>query len=405
MRPVQGRRGLVPVPDARLSRFVHLHVHSPYSFLDGASPVERLLRKAKDLGMTAMALTDHNCLTGAVRFYDKAREMGIKPIVGAEVDVEGYHVTLLAQDLTGYSNLCHLLSEAHLSRPVNLPMATGDMLAKCSDGLIALSGCSKGKIPSLVAKGRSAEAREAVHFYKGVYPGRFYIELAYHPSSSGKHLVHRLAELAGETSTPVVATNDVHYAEMEEYAAHELLTAIRLIVPVDQLPGPRTVEQYLKSPAEMASLFRDVPEAVSNTLDIAERCNLDLPLGVPKFPSFQVPEGHSPQSYLRELALQGAMQVYGHNLDIISERLEHELRVIRLLGFETYFLVVWDIARFAREKGIRFQCRGSAVNSLVVHCLGISNVDPLAHDLLRALHARGPPRDAGHRHRLPAQAA
>jgi len=382
MRPVQGRRGLVPVPDARLSRFVHLHVHSPYSFLDGASPVERLLQRAKGLGMTAMALTDHNCLTGAVRFYDKAREMSIKPIIGAEVDVEGYHLTLLSQDLNGYSNLCHLLSEAHLSRPVNRPMATRDMLAKYSDGLIALSGCSRGEVPSLVAKGQSAKAREVIDFYKGIYPGRFYIELVYHPSSTGKHLVHRLVDLARETSTSVVATNDVHYAEMEEYAAHELLTAIRLIVPVDQMPEPRTVEHYLKSPAEMASLFRDVPEAINNTLDIAEQCNLDLPLGVPKFPTFQVPEGHSPQSYLKELASEGAAQVYGHIVDIISERLEHELRVISLLGFETYFLVVWDIARFAREKGIRFQCRGSAVNSLVVRCLGISNVDPLEHDLL-----------------------
>jgi error-prone DNA polymerase len=366
-----------------LKEFVHLHVHSPYSFLDGASPIERLLQKAKHFGMPAISLTDHNSLTGTIRFYDRAREMGIKPIIGAEVDVEGgYHLTLLVQDLKGYANLCHLLSEAHLAKPDSPPAATKEMLARHSSGLIALSGCSKGEIPSLVARGLPEEAKDAAAFYQSIYLKRFYIELVYHPNRDGRRSIYRLLEFARELCLPVVASNDVHYADMEEYAIHELLEAIRQIIPIEQLPNPRTVEQYLKSPAEMAALFRDIPEALSNTVAVAEQCNLELPLSEPKFPVFPLPTGHSAQSYLRKLAFEGASHKYGSLSSAILGRLEHELEVISFLGFETYFLVVWDIARFARVRGIRYQCRGSAVNSLVVYCLDISNVDPLEYDLL-----------------------
>ena len=374
---------MAAIPNPRLREFVHLHVHSPYSFLDGASPIERLLQKAKHLGMLAMALTDHNSLTGTIRFYDSAREMGIKPIIGAEVDVEGgYHLTLIAQNLRGYASLCNLLSEAHLAKRNAQPAATKDMLARHSSGLIALSGCGKGEIPSLVANGLLEAAKQTAGFYRSVYQNRFYIELVYHPNSTGRRSIYRLVQFAREQCLPVVATNDVHYAELEEYAVHELLEAIRQIVPVEQLPGPRTVEQYLKSPAEMAALFRDIPEAIRNTLALAEQCALELPLGKPKFPAFPLPAGYSAQSYLRELTLQGALRRYGSLGTAILDCLEHELEVISFLGFETYFLVVWDIARFARERGIRYQCRGSAVNSLVVYCLEISNVDPVEYDLL-----------------------
>jgi len=383
MRPVQGRTRLAAVPNARLKDFVHLHVHSPYSFLDGASSIERLLQKAKHLGMPAMAITDHNSLSGVIRFYDKAREMGIKPIIGAEVDVEdGYHLTLLAQDLKGYASLCRIISEAQLAKDDSRPVATKEMLAKHSRGLIALSDCSKGEISKLVARGLLEEAKEAARFYRSIYPNRFYIELVYHPNSSGRHSVYRLAEFAKELCLPIVATNDVHYAEMEEYTVHELLEAIRQIIPLEQLPGPRTVEQYLKSPAEMAALFRDIPEAISNTVAVADQCNLDFPLGKPKFPNSPLPSGYSAKSYLRKMTLNGALRRYGSLSAAILERLEHELEVIGFLGFETYFLVVWDIARFAKERGIRYQCRGSAVNSLVVYCLYISNVDPVEYDLL-----------------------
>ena len=350
MRSVQGGTRLAAVPNLRLKEFIHLHVHSPYSFLDGVSPIERLLQRAKHFGMPAMALTDHNSLTGTIRFYDRAREMGIKPVIGAEIDVEGgYHLTLLAQNLKGYANLCHLLSEAHLAKPDSHPAATKEMLARHSSGLIALSGCGKGEIPSLVAKGLPEEAKEAAGFYQSIYPDRFYIELVYHPNRDGRRSIYRLLEFARELCLPVVATNDVHYAEMEEYAVHELLESIRQIIPIEQLPGPRTVEQYLKSPAEMASLFRDIPEALSNTVAVAEQYNLDLPLGEPKFPVFPPPTGYSAQSYLKELTYQGASRRYGNPSTVILDRLEHELEVISFLGFETYFLVVWDIARFARS--------------------------------------------------------
>jgi len=382
---------LAAVPDTRLKEFVHLHVHSPYSFLDGASPIERLLERARHLGMPAMAVTDHNSLTGAIRFYDKAMEMGIKPIIGAEVDMEGgYHLTLLAQDLDGYASLCNLLSESRLAKCDAQPVITREMLTRHSRGLIALSGCGRGEIPSQVASGLFGEAKEATEFYRSIYPGRFYIELVYYPNRAGRRSMYHLAEFANGLGLPIVATNNVHYAEMEEYAAHELLQAIREIVPVEQLSGSRTVEQYLKPPVEMAALFRNIPEAISNTVAVAEQCNLKLPLGEPRFPVFPLPIGYTARSFLRELAFQGAWRKYRSPVKAVLDRLEHELEVISFLGFETYFLVVWDIARFARERGIRYQCRGSAVNSLVVYCLDISNVDPMAYDLLfeRFMHEK-----------------
>jgi DNA polymerase III alpha subunit len=206
--------------------------------------------------MPALAITDHNCLTGAIRFYDKAKNLGIKPIIGAEVAVEGgYHLTLLCKDLKGYSNLCRLLTEAHLSNKGGDPQVTGGMLRKYGSGLIALSGCRKGEIPTLVGKGKAEPARKAAHFYREVFGGDFFIELVHYPSREGVRNIYRLAGFAGEEHLPTVATNNVHYAETEEYAIKELLNAVDRNIPVYRLKDHRTVEQYLKSQDEMASLF------------------------------------------------------------------------------------------------------------------------------------------------------
>lgn len=376
--------------------FIHLHVHSQYSFLDGASSPDRLLGRAKTLSMPAIALTDHDRLTGAIKFYEKAKALGIKPIVGAEVTLEGgYHLTLLCKDKKGYSNLCRLLTEAHLNNKGKEPAAARDMLAKFHDGLIALSGCSKGELPVFIAKGKIDLAKEAADFYRETYGADFFIELIRYPSSESMSESYRLASFAKENGIPIVATNNVHYSEMEEYRIKELLNAIDQNVPVSQLSGYRTVEQYLKSPKEMVGLFKDLPEAIDMTEDIASRCNLELEIGELHFPRFDIPEGETDYSYLSRIAWEGALRKYGRITPEISNRLEHELSTIRKLGFCGYFLVVWDIVRWAKERGIRCQARGSAVDSLVVYVLDISTVDSIEHDLLfeRFMHdlRREPP--------------
>jgi error-prone DNA polymerase len=363
--------------------FTHLHVHSQYSFLDGASTIDKLLEKAKRLGMSALALTDHNRLTGAIKFYDKAKLIGIKPIIGAEVDLEGgYHLTLLCKDRTGYSNLCRLLTEAHLSNRGSKPCATKDSLDRFSSGLIALSGCSRGEIPSLVDEGKTQEAKQVACFFQEVFKDDYFIELIHYPSSDGKYATYVLANFAEELGIPAVATNNVHYATMAEYKIKELLNAIDLNIPVSMLSGYRTVEQYLKSPGQMKKLFQDFPEAVDMTEEIASRCNLELELGIPRFPKFDVPEGETSYSYLRKLAYSGISNKYGQLASNVVDRLEQELETINQLGFCGYFLVVWDIVKWAKGKGIRCQARGSAVDSLVVYALDISNVDPIHYNLL-----------------------
>jgi len=363
--------------------FVHLHVHSQYSFLDGASSLDRLLQKAKVLGMPALALTDHNRLTGAIRFYEKAKNLGIKPIIGAEIDLEGgYHLTLLCKDRRGYSNLCRLLTGAQLSNRHGKPQATKAMLQKYSGGLIALSGCNRGEIPALVEKGETETARKAAYFYRQVFGDDFFVELIRYPSRKGMLDSYKVATFASEEVIPIVATNNVHYVEIEDYAIKELLNAIDQNIPVSQLNSYRTVEQYLKSSKEMEKLFKDFPEAVDMTEKIASKCNLELELGRPRFPKFEIPDGETDYTYLSELAYAGTLRKYGTLTTKIRNRLEQELSTISKLGFCSYFLVVWDIVQQTRERNIRCQARGSAVDSLVVYALDISNVDPIQHDLL-----------------------
>ncbi|MFC1900808.1 DNA polymerase III subunit alpha [Chloroflexota bacterium] len=363
--------------------FIHLHLHSQYSFLDGASSLDAIIEKAAGLEMPALALTDHNRLTGSLRFYEKVRVAGIKPILGAEIDMTGgYHLTLLCKNAAGYSNLCRILTDAHLSGPEGRPEATAKMLREHCGGLVALSGCEKGEIPALLGKGEVVRAAKAVRFYREIFSDDFFIELIRYPSKNGFVKSYRLAAFAEEEGLPVVATNNVHYAELEGYRVKELLNAIDLNIPVSQLEGYRTVEQYLKSEKEMSRLFSDIPVAINNTEEIAARCNLELELGKPRFPRFDIPEGEADYGYLRKIAYEGVERKYGRISGVIRERLDYELDTISKLGFCGYFLAVWDIVRHAKEKNIRCQARGSAVDSLVVYALDISNVDPIEYNLL-----------------------
>jgi error-prone DNA polymerase len=333
--------------------------------------------------MPALALTDHNRLTGAVRFYEKAKKVGIKPIIGAEINFDKkYHLTLLCRDNEGYSNLCRLLTESHLSNRGKIPSVTKESLTKLSGGLMALSGCHKGALPLLVRNGKIEEARKSVEFYRQLFCDNYYIELIRYPCREGTLDSYNLASFAKEVSIPVVATNNVHYCEVGGYRIKELLNAIDENIPVSQLTGYRTVEQYLKSTKEMERLFRDIPEAIRATEEIAARCNWEMDIGKLHFPKFDIPQAETDYGYLAKLAYKEAVNKYGQLTTKIKDRLEKELNTIRKLGFCGYFLVVWDIVRWAKERSIRCQARGSAVDSLVVYVLDISNVDPIKHDLL-----------------------
>lgn len=385
-----------------MAGFVHLHVHSPFSFLDGASSIDRLLEAAGALGLPAMALTDHDNVSGAVRWQRRALAAGLRPVQGAELTLAGgWHLTLLATGPVGYANLCRLLTAAHLgfvpeagagfvrpedwnTRRLN-PQCSLAALQRHAGGIIALSGCRRGEVPALLLKGRRAEAAAAARRYREIFgPGQFYLELqdGRRPGDAG--LNRALADLGAHLGIPLVATADVHYCTREEFPVHDLLTCVRTLTTLDD-PHPErrlNAENYLKSPAEMAAAFRDYPEALANTLAIAEACAPALELERRLHPAFPVPAGQSGPGLLRELCYRGARERYGRLTCQVRERLEHELAIIARLGFADYFLLVWDVCRYARENGIRCAGRGSAADSAVAYCLQITDVDAIGRGLL-----------------------
>jgi error-prone DNA polymerase len=400
--------------------FVHLHVHSSFSFMDGASSLDELIAKAKRCGMPALALTDHQGLYGAIRFYQKAVAAGIKPIIGAEVVVEtcgivepecdlppakrlmspyptgfgrasasGPHLTLLAKDIRGYRDLCRLLAAAHL-RPVAddgegpaRSVVTLRDLARCSEGLIGLSGCGRGEVAASMAAGQPWRAREAARRLAACFsPGDFYIEVVNELTPDSPRLVAGLADLAESLGLPLVATNDVHYVEREQHRIHDVLSSVGAR---EVLPGPLlrpNAELSFKTATEMRRLFAHLPKACDATLEIAERCDLDLGLGAFHFPSIEVSRGETPYSSLAKLAWRGLEERYRPVTPEALRRLQYELGVIEELGFSEYFLTVQEIVAFAKGKGIRCSGRGSAGDSIVTYLLGITDADPVAHDLL-----------------------
>ena len=339
--------------------------------------------RAAFLDMNALALTDHDALYGVVRFYQAARERGIKPILGAELTLEGgYHLLLLVEDSRGWANLCRLISLAHHTEPgkarAALPIAA---LADHVEGLICLSGCRKGEIAAHLLAGHPKEALAAAEKYVRIFGrDRFWIELQNHLLPDDQGLVADLVELTGHLGVGYVATNNVHYAARDGHRLQDVLVCIRHRTTLDEsahLRRPNS-EYYLKSAEEMVTLFADYPEALSNTQRIAASCCFELRYGVQDLPAFPTPESLSPIHYLRHLCDQATY----HQPLAPQEQLAHELGVIERAGLANYFLIVWDIVRFARQKGIRCQGRGSAANSLVAYLLGITPVDPLAHDLV-----------------------
>lgn len=400
-----------------MTGFVHLHAHSNFSFMDGASAPDVLLARAAGHGMDALALTDHQGLYGAIRFYRAALDAGIKPIVGAEIVIEaagiedgntiegdlppgkrlplsapvgfgraaaaGFHLTLLAKDITGYRNLCRLLSRTHVRTGDGPSVVTLADLERCSEGLIGLSGCPSGEAGAAVLVGLGWRAGRALERLSHCFTaGDFYVELMHLMTPDSPRYVAALTALAERYRLPVVATNDVHYAERNDFRLHDVLSAAGARTA---LPGPYgrpNAELWLKSAKEMRRLFADVPQACDATLEIASRCSLDLGLGEFHFPAADVPDGETAYSMLSKAAWHGLEQRYRPVTPEAVRRLQYELSVICDLGFPEYFLTVKDIVDFARSRGIRCSGRGSAGDSIVTYVLGITDADPIVHDLL-----------------------
>ena len=383
------------------SKFVHLHVHSEFSILDSACKINSLLDRAEEYGMDAIALTDHGVMSGAIKFYRQAKKRGIKPIIGCEIYVaprdrrerggEGgerfYHLVLLAENEIGYRNLLRIVSYSHTEGFYYRPRADKGLLREYAEGLIALSACESGEVPRLLLSGRVEKAERAARELEAIFgKGNFFIELQHHGTERDERLREGLVELAGRLDLPLVATNDIHYLDPEDRLAHEVLLNIRAGKTMND-PDHRTFEgegYHFRSGKEMEELFADLPEALKNTRQIADRCNIDLDFSRSMIPPFALPDGETdPNGYLRRLAYTGAEERYGGISSDVRERLDYELDVIARMEYSTYFLIVWDFVRFAKESGIAVgPGRGSAAGSLVAYSLGITGVDPLKYNLI-----------------------
>ncbi len=365
--------------------FVHLHTHSPFSFLDGASSVEELVKKAAEQDMPALALTDHDNVCGAVKFYNAAREAGIKPIQGVELTLEsGGHLTLLARSSRGYASICSLLTQANVDNPRGEPAAAFRSLEGLQE-VIVLSGCRQGEINRLILQGQYEEACLRAQEYLNILgENDFYIELQGGCLPGDFFLNHRLMELAEYLDIELAASSNVHYARHQDFIIHDLLTCIRTLTRVQDIHHLRPLngENYLKSIPQMKTLFSSFPRALENTVRIAGECEAVFQSKQPHLPCYCDTNGEAPVRMLRRLAFEGAQSRYGKVSRQVKERLESEIEVIEKLGFADYFLVVWDVARYARSRGIRYAGRGSAADSLVVYCLYISEVDSLQRGLL-----------------------
>ncbi|MDD5680711.1 MAG: DNA polymerase III subunit alpha, partial [Candidatus Omnitrophica bacterium] len=381
--------------------FVHLHVHTQYSLLDGACLIPNLLSAAKNDKMPALAITDHGNMFGVIEFYLQAINQGIKPIIGSEVYIApdsrfeksahgiqeaSFHLVLLAKDMEGYKNLMKLITAGYLEGFYYRPRIDKEILSQHSKGLICTSACLKGEIPHLINSGQIEQARNTAVFFKELFGKDFYLEVQDNLIKEQEDVNVKIIELARQLDIPLVATNDVHYVKKEEARAHEALLALQTQTTLDDPNRMRmqTDEFYLKSAAEMARKFgQDCPDALKNTLEIAEKCNLELDFKKTHLPHYKVPAGKKRDDYLRDLVWEGINKKYTAITDEIKNRLEHELNIIEKLGYTSYFLIAWDFVHYAKQKGIPVgPGRGSAAGSLVSYSLGITDIDPLKYDLL-----------------------
>lgn len=383
--------------------FIHLHVHSEYSLLDGSIRLKDLINKAIDFEMPSIALTDHGVMYGALEFYNTAVRAGIKPLVGCEIyqapvsrwdkqtekenrEEVSNHLTLIAYNVAGYKNLMKLVSMGFLEGFYYKPRVDSELLRQYREGLIALSGCISGKIPRFIQNGKKADAKKALEEYIDIF-GRenFYLELQDSGIPEQKSINNSLFELSQTYKIPVVCTNDVHYLNNEDSKAHDVLLCIQTGTTINEpnrLKFPSN-EYYFKNYNQMKELFTEFPGALENTLEIAERCDVELELNLSLIPPFRVPESLTPDDYLRNLCYEGAKAKYKEITPEIDKRIGVELDVIKKMGFAEYFLIVWDLIKFAKNNNIRVgPGRGSAAGSIVSFSLDITDIEPLKYGLL-----------------------
>jgi len=379
--------------------FTHLHVHSHYSLLDGLARPEQLLERAKEMGLDALALTDHGVMYGAIEFYTLAKKMGIKPIIGCEVylaprsladktpkiDSKLYHLILLAKNKTGYHNLLKLVTIGELEGFYYKPRIDKEVLKKHSDGLIALSACVKGEIPSALLAGDYQKALELAKEYQKIFgKDNFYLELQDHPElTDQKKINDGLLKISKELNIPAVVTTDLHYIEKEDREAQDVLLAIQTGTDIgneDRL-SMKEMELYFKSSEEIEKDFHNYPELFENIKKIVGQCNLELNIGEVILPHFTTPKKEDSFQYLKKIALRNFKKIYSSKNKEAKERFDYELGVIKKTGFADYFLIIEDFIRFTKEEGIMTNTRGSAAGSLVAYILGITSVDPLEHGL------------------------
>lgn len=386
-----------------MKKFTHLHVHTHYSLLDGMGKVPNLLDRAKELGMDALAITDHGVMYGVLEFYQEAKLRNIKPILGIEayvaprshnlkvpkLDTDSFHLTLLAKNNKGYQNLLKLTTIGHLEGYYYYPRIDKKLLRQYSEGLIALSGCFKGEISRYLFQDNKKKAQKALEEYKEIFGEDFYLEIQYLPGYEDQDIINKkIIELGHETNTKVVATKDVHYVNKNDREAHDILLCVQTGKTIEDEDRMKlNTDLSLTSPDEMIDAFKDNPEVIENTQDIAEKCNVEIELGQFLIPSFQLPPKETDTSYLKKLCYEGIEKRFHKKINEvdkeIKDRLEYELGVIEKTGFASYFLIVADFVNYAKDKEIAVgPGRGSAAGSLVSYVLNITDIDPLELNLL-----------------------
>ena len=381
-------------------QFVHLHVHTEYSLLDGACRIDRMFDRLKELGQTAIAITDHGVMYGCVDFYKAAKKAGVKPIIGCEVYVAtrsrfdkvnridgSNHLVLLCKNETGYKNLIKLVSAGFIEGFYSKPRVDKELLEQHHEGLVCLSACLAGEIPQALLAGDYEKAKAAALYFNDLFgQGNFYIEIQDHGIDAQQQILPLLIRLARETGIPLVATNDAHYLRKEDSKMQSILICIqtgKTVQDADKLEF-ETDEFYLKSTEEMYDLFSIAPDACENTVKVAEMCNFDFEFGVTKLPYFEAPDGMDNQVYFEKLCREGLVRRYGDGVtDEMRERLEYEIDVIRRMGYTNYYLIVFDFINYAKQQGIPVgPGRGSGAGSLAAYCVGITNIDPIRYNLL-----------------------
>lgn len=381
--------------------FAHLHLHTEYSLLDGACRIDRLLDRAQELGQTAVAITDHGSMYGVIDFYKAAKKRGIKPIIGCEVyvakrtrfdrvhefDAENRHLVLLCENEKGYRNLTAMVSQAWTEGFYNRPRVDFELLEQYSEGLIALSACLAGEIPRALAQNDYEGAKAAALNYRRIFgENNFYLELQDHGLPEQKFVSPGILRISRETGIPLVVTNDCHYIEQEDHKMHRVLLCIQTGRTVEDENGMEfgSEEFYVKSEEQMRALFPELPQAADNTMEIAQRCNLEFEFGKTKLPRFETPDGSDNQAFFERMCREGLHRYYGDQPEQAAvDRLQYELSTISQMGYVNYYLIVWDFIRYAHSVGIPVgPGRGSGVGSLAAYCIGITGVDPLRYNLL-----------------------